>query len=126
MPLEGSTIALAGFLTELQDISGLDGYTLQATPVNPTVSVDIPFYSPYRFLPARRLTDFRQRIDWDAKVDQQIVSPTIVISGQTLDDTGETASERNMYVQTAVAVGDDFTVVMFIGAPPMFYEVDIP
>lgn len=111
--------------------TGLDGFNYQSNSINPTVSVDIPFYSNYRFAPARWLFNWRRSgsdlIDrWIGESsDPYPFMPSWIYTiglGSFFDSTvlNETQSSRS--ILTAAAAGDDFTVGFFIGAPPMFFQ----
>jgi hypothetical protein len=89
---------------------GLAGGTRWNTQVNPIQSFEIPYYSKYRFAPAR------QKTLWTAKDVYQDSFNMVVTQGAT-------AGPDLNFVY--VAGGEDFTLMFYL-SPPIFYSQDVP
>jgi hypothetical protein len=103
------------FLVNLgQTASFAEGGQWIAPHVEPITSIEVPFYSSRRFLPARSLTSFTE----DAESMHQ---PTWNLGFEnSIGTTGV------VYLATSVAAGEDFTLGMFVGAPLVYLELIPP
>jgi hypothetical protein len=99
----------------LQEEQGtaLNGLFVGNSNVNPLISAEVPFYSPYRFYPS-----------WlEAGYDRLIEQPSFVIQGvipQSRTDGDDS------FVRLFVSAGEDFNLFYFNGLPPMFYQPSLP
>jgi hypothetical protein len=106
--------SLASTYNNSRKMMGHTGTALTIGSVNQLASFEVPFYSNYRFCPARyesvRYGSVTDRIDpmWGAFL------------------TFAPGSQHTEYVDTYVAAGEDFTCFWFIGAPVMFFEPTAP
>lgn len=89
---------------------GLSGSTRWNTQVNPIQSFEIPYYSKYRFAPAR------QKTLWASKDVYQDSFNMVVTQGAT-------AGPDLNFVYVAAA--EDFTLMFYL-SPPIFYSQTIP
>lgn len=113
--LLGDSITASGkaaLLRGYDRAAGHEGCHTQSTRINPTVSFEVPYYSRFRFSPAKQRTDFdgtgiRNEPHW-----QLIVQGAV----QKEDDT----------YQVYVAAAEDFNCFMFLGAPILYYENQVP
>lgn len=116
-----------------RDEPGHDGYSLADPNVNPLLSVDIPHYTHWRFAPARWQQNFKPvqatitdlegvRYDdpWPFMACWKLAA--FVMSPWNATGIANPNLGTSTYIQTSCAVGDDFTVGFFIGAPPMFIQ----
>lgn len=91
-----------------------EGGTITSPAVNPITSVEIPYYSDYRFAPARRKSDFSNAsYEWMPSFKHKIY-----YAKENLEN--ERIHARNYC--TYVSAAEDFQVCGFIGAPPFHYE----
>jgi hypothetical protein len=90
-----------------QRTSGVNGITMQASEVNPTVCFEVPYYSEYRFTPAK------QRIDFGAVMFNQPYSAATV--------THEVGTGEE-FITTYCSAAEDFTCFMYLGPPIFYYE----
>nr|UNY41994.1 MAG: polyprotein 2 [Picornavirales sp.] len=110
-------IANKGLLYErLRDATGIAGASVQSTNVNPTLSFEVPYYSRYRFVPAKRLTVFDE--PGSPGPDPFQGSWKFQLKGKALREGGA------MYVYACGA--EDFTAFMFLGAPRIYFEAAFP
>lgn len=81
--------------------------------INNTIEVELPFYSPKRFLPARFIRA------------QQIPSNThrVVTTTSTPSETGPNIPKLDISYQQWDAVGEDFTLMFFTGCPILYNYV---
>jgi len=91
--------------------SGISGTTRWTTKVNPIQSYEIPFYSQYRFAPAKRSTR------WTAA---DIYQPSYQLIGSCMYP-GILPFQMYNYV----AAGEDFTMMFYL-SPPIFYFQELP
>lgn len=109
-----STTTLASQKADLLNVnensSGITGATRWSTKVNPIQSFEIPYYSPYRFAPAKR------RTLWTV--------PDVYQSSYELLGTC-IPGILPFYAFNYVAAGEDFTLMFYL-SPPIFYRQDVP
>lgn len=108
----GSTTLDSDFYRNLQSTfefdNGHEGKTIWNTEVNPVHTFEIPYYSRYRFAPAKRATNFSEEDEFQ---------PGFTLT--TVDVGGATRITTTLYNSYAAA-GEDFTCFMYLG-PPVFY-----
>jgi hypothetical protein len=97
--------------TTMGAFSGFDGMTMQVEEVNPTVNFEVPYYSEYRFTPAK------QRVDYDTEM---FAMPMYNVAHY--GEKGGTSDSITVYC----AAAEDFTCYMFLGAPIIYYEGSPP
>lgn len=96
--------------------SGMSGTAMQATNVNPTLSFEVPYYSRYRFAPAKRMTTF----DVAGAND-----PDPFQNGWVYRLKGPAHDEgASLYIYASAA--EDFTTFFFLGCPRIFVETTFP
>nr|UNY42119.1 MAG: polyprotein 2 [Picornavirales sp.] len=100
----------------LNELQGLSGAAIQGTVVNSTISFEVPYYSKYRFAPAKRLTSFHNSFG---------TNPEVFQNGWTLGLKGAAMAEGATLCIYASAA-EDFTTFMFLGAPRIFAEPSFP
>ncbi|APG76870.1 hypothetical protein 2 [Beihai picorna-like virus 18] len=105
---QNNAVVQAKSLDIAQSFSGLDGIYVQNLHVNPTVCVEIPWYSNYRFFPSRRLTNYGGSNPVD---DIQSSLPSFDIGLQTKFTDNLTTKRLTTYV----AAAEDFNVSFFRG-----------
>ncbi|APG76854.1 hypothetical protein 2 [Beihai picorna-like virus 30] len=89
------------------DADGHAGLTKWAPSVNRTTTVEIPYYSRYRFTPAKLLNKYTAR-DKDA-------------TGWVLMMTDDASSGSTTFINSYVAAAEDYTCFFYLG-PPRFYD----
>jgi hypothetical protein len=90
---------------------GLSGTSRWSTLVNPIQTFEIPYYSRYRFAPARR------RTLWTARDDYQ--------DNFYITSTQPNTSSNTEATFKYVAAGEDFSLSFYL-SPPRFYVQDVP
>jgi hypothetical protein len=100
-------VGMADHLADMQDMEGHDGYTFQACEVNPTVSFEVPYYSQYRFSPAKA------RCDWSGA--KTIGMPEYWMKIWCEKGTGTEA------IISHCAAAEDFSCYFYLG-PPVLYD----
>jgi hypothetical protein len=104
------TTTVAGKASQIlanYDYSGMDGCTMQSKVINPTVNFEVPYYSEYRFTPAK------QRVDYDTEM---FAMPMYNVAHY--GEKGDTSDSVTVWC----AAAEDFTCFMFLGAPLLYYE----
>lgn len=94
-----------------RNISGHNGMARTSLNVNPMLPFEIPYYSQYRFTPARQAPDFEE-----TPADE----PGYVIEAVLSSDVNTGALAQNF-----VCAGEDFQLYMWLG-PPRFYREQFP
>lgn len=107
---------MAALITDQNDFIGAsfaDGGMIQSTVVNPTIAYEVPYYSPNRFTPGKRVL----RVD-----DPDTLQPghAMTVYFQNGDTPG-----RN-FVPLFCAAGEDFNCFFFLGAPVWYFEPTPP
>lgn len=97
----------ASQILALGEYQGFDGMTMQCMQVNPTMNFEVPYYSEYRFTPAK------QRVDYDTEM---FAMPMYNVGHY--GEKGDGSDSITVYTATA----EDFTCFMFLGAPIFYYE----
>lgn len=95
--------------------NGFEGVLLENPAINPVVSFEVPYYTQFRFAPARELTDFTSIGGFDWVPCWKYRSAWRQLSDASLPQT-----------MTLCAAGEDFNVGFFVGAPVVFLETTIP
>nr|ULG00082.1 MAG: hypothetical protein 2 [Salisharnavirus sp.] len=103
--------APADLYNNFKSVTGFEGGTVHQPNLNPVMTIEIPFYSRYRFAPTRLYTDFNSSTDY---------APCWKIGAVY---NGLTAPG---FLTSYCAAGDDFTCSFFVGAPPMNIEAIMP
>lgn len=87
------------------------------TVVDPCVEVELPYYSQRRFANARSLQPNKRLDDWGGHGVYT-----------TWDEVNTSAISvfASDYVREMVAVGEDFSLAMYLGVPPMWYVPNLP
>lgn len=98
--------------------NGFEGALLEFPSINPVTTFEVPYYTKYRFAPARQLTDFTTTggTDW-----MPCWKYRVAYSNLNGDINNVTPN-----FMTLCAAGEDFNVGFFVGAPVMFLETTIP
>jgi len=89
---------------------GISGTARWSTKVNPIASYEVPYYSQYRFAPAKRGTVY---------TGTDIYQPSFELLGTCLPGL------LPYYVYQYVAAGEDFSMMFYL-SPPIFYEQSLP
>lgn len=89
-----------------------EGGTIQAVATNPVLSLELPYYSPFRFTPARIESDFSKTPLIDAMPCHKVLL------------TGRWNAEKS--VDTYVAAAEDFTASFFVSTPILYLEDSMP
>jgi hypothetical protein len=118
-PLNSTTVlndttTVAGKGTQISALNayqGFSGMTMQSDLINPTVNFEAPYYSEYRFTPAK------QRVRYNTKL---FGMPMFRVAHY--GEKGNTSDSVTSYV----AAAEDFTCFMFLGAPIFYYEGSPP
>lgn len=97
-------------LNDYETTEGFAGSFIQGTSVNPVLSGEVPYYSPYRFTPAKQKANFS---------DQQFNTP-----GWRLMYQGEVNGRDT--IKSYVAAAEDFNCFFFLGAPIFYLESTRP
>jgi hypothetical protein len=87
---------------------GHDGSIFYHPTINPTVEFEVPFYTPYRFVPGKH-------ISWTA-------ADTFALGGFTFRMKSARISTYDIHV----AAGEDFTLGMFTGMPRIYLNATNP
>lgn len=90
-------------------VDGLRGCTFATSWVNPIMEFEVPFYSPYRFAPAK-VVDKTSTLQWNEGYDLKII----------------TNSAPAHPIDLWVAAGEDFQTYFWTGLPVMYYETEPP
>lgn len=99
-------------LNSMQNFSpSYEGESLQVSKVNTMQCIEVPYYSRYRFTPAKMR-------DEPALASELMPCFSIALSYYTV------ASDTTATIQTYVAGGEDFTCFFYLG-PPIFYREDV-
>jgi hypothetical protein len=107
----GTAAARASNVATYYVVNGHGGITLQSTDVNNTVAFEVPYYSNYRFTPAK------QRIKFNATMFNQ---PYYELKLNL--DEGLSTDRATTYV----AAAEDWTCFMYLGPPVFYYEASAP
>lgn len=88
------------------NLCGSKGMLYANSDINPNVEFEVPFYSPYRFVPGKRVNYSTGAIDYcpEWKMDARMWA------------TGNTSIDYH------VAAGEDFQVYFWTGLPRVYYE----
>jgi hypothetical protein len=90
-------------------LDSFDGAALIASAVNPVLSVEVPYYSEYRFIPAKR-----RDTDTFSSSDKFTSSWTLLLQTEVDNAT------NNAWCPLYNAAAEDFTCFWYLG-PPIFY-----
>lgn len=97
-----------------------NGQTLTSTINNPVLIAEVPFYSRYRMSFPRSSSSFKFGV-----VDPEQPGVRFDVLGRILpEDAGGLGVDGPH--DLSVAAGEDFNLFFFVGAPPMYYEVNSP
>jgi hypothetical protein len=105
------------FNTHGGSAEGFNGLCLQNTEVNPSLSFESPYYSAWRFSPAKR----RDVFESGAPTPPDIFQPQYILSLQARSNGWDTSPIR-LYA----AAGEDYTCFFYLGPPRIFLEEDVP
>lgn len=109
--------ANAAVIRSSKDYTGVEGAAVQVNTVQPIASVEVPFYSNYRFSPARIYQDF------DAAAGYEWM-PCFKSNYTLLPN--ETESVRVKIMKFWNAAADDFSLSYYIGPPTFYIELAPP
>ena len=107
-----------------KDFTMQEGGVVTSLQVNPVVSIEVPYYSNYRFAPGRLAADFRSTESypwmpgWKFGIMAKTPDPAL--------NPNDWASFPYRSYSTYVAAAEDFQVSGFIGAPPFYIEYTRP
>ncbi len=107
-----TTQSKAFTIRNIDDFNGHEGATIQSTGVNPTLSFEVPYYSPYRFTPSRQPIGFG--------VSGPFNTPCYKLGGKFKTDEHATKSPPSLDLWYAAA--EDFTCFFYVGPPPFWIE----
>lgn len=96
---------------------GPSGISVQNNSVNTMHSFEVPFYSKYRFFPAKTRTIYNN-IDTPVRTDPFQRNWYLITKGQNIPH------EANMALYCAA--GEDFTPLFYLGSPVIFENADYP
>lgn len=104
--------AFAAHINDTSAGSFADGAVLQDLSVNSLICAELPYQTPYRFAPAKRLS-------LPAASDVFDTSYHFYIKGNV-------PGSNRAYIHKHVAAAEDFTCFFFLGAPIMYLEPVAP
>lgn len=116
-PITGLTINNK-LQTNFKDFAGLDGDIIYQEIDQPFASVEIPYYSNYRFCPARQYTTYSDNGGFEYMPCVKNISS--IRERQTTEDV------QLRFVRTLVAAAEDFTPIFYIGPPTLYLELVPP
>lgn len=94
--------------------NSFDGAAMIAAEVNPVLSAELPYYSEYRFIPAKRIdTTLKSSVDkfstsWSLQLQEK------------------SSSQNNQWCPLYNAAAEDFTCFWYLGPPIFFVETEYP
>jgi hypothetical protein len=91
-----------------------DGAAMMAVGVNPVLSAELPYYSEYRFIPAKKTDTTLQ-----SSVDK-------FSSSWCLQLQEKTSNTNNQWCPLYNAAAEDFTCFWYLGPPIFFVETEYP
>lgn len=121
LAVTGSTSLAA--LGVIEPYTGMAGGALAHSSVNYTLEVEVPYYSPLRFEPGKRINYEVRDLDYDRGYPYDRILNTTLCAANPLFGQG---AETSSYYDAYVAAGEDFTTYFFTGAPPLVYLATIP
>lgn len=104
---------IAQSLATYQGAQGINGITRWSKLYNPIHSFELPYYSEYRFVPAKRYSE-PSEVDPYQPSWQLNTTNLSALAGQF----------QRLYVYVAAA--EDFNLLFFTGLPPFYMEAAIP
>nr|QUS52748.1 hypothetical protein 2 [Mute swan feces associated picorna-like virus 28] len=107
---------LGGLYNRFREHTGIAGTAIQTSLVNPTLSFECPYYSQYRFAPAKRLTQFDK--NGFSEPDQYQNGWVLRLKGGAQKE----GTTLNVYASAA----EDFNAFFFLGCPRVYAEVQFP
>lgn len=105
-----TNLTMVALLNDYETTEGFAGSFIQGSTVNPVLSAEVPYYSEYRFTPAK------QRANFSAE--------QFNVPGYRLLYQGEVAPIDQ--IKSYVAVAEDFNCFFFLGAPIFYRETARP
>lgn len=102
----------------LKDHTGLEGSAIQNNVQQGVSSVEIPFYSNYRFCPARQ---YQSNLPSAGFEYMPCLKRTIVVRQRA-----NATANKNFQLRYMVAAAEDFTPIFYIGPPTMYLELVPP
>nr|ULG00107.1 MAG: hypothetical protein 2 [Salisharnavirus sp.] len=107
-------------LNEYNDVTLQEGGYIGSKDVNPIHSIEVPWYSNYRWYPAK------MRTIWDNSQSSFLAMPCFKakVDREILATTQGTSKIRSTF--TACAAAEDFSCYMFLSAPVVSYVFSAP
>lgn len=113
--------------------TGQEGGTLCISQVNPTINFEVPYYSEFRFAPARALANFSASLYYDnEEIEDWMPSYRLLayfrkdLSDTTSAEASNLFAQVKTSVRTYAAAAEDFQLVGYVGPPPMYFEAVPP
>lgn len=95
---------------------GQNGSSISTNSIDSVTTVEIPYYSDYRFFPSRHLSRLARSVPYNTTVPDQFWS--ILIQGR------EVPNDVNAALWAAG--GEDFSPYFFLGSPPIHFNAFVP
>nr|ULG00092.1 MAG: hypothetical protein 2 [Salisharnavirus sp.] len=106
------------------DNEGMSGTAITQRDVNPTLTVEVPYFTPYRFAPAKKLprftADVTTSINTALPVEQGKTYFEMVRQSSVLVYDAPEGSPNFPTLHRYVAAGEDFNLFYYLG-PPVFF-----
>lgn len=110
--LPETDIHLPAALDFFKESTLFEGGIVQSPTTNSVISVEYPYYCPFRFTPARMKSDF---------------SSTPITDIQPCHKLGFAGNwGLNKYISTYVSAGEDFTASFYLSTPIIYLEPSVP
>jgi hypothetical protein len=110
----------------MRDNEGMSGTTMTQSEINPMISAEVPFFTNYKFAPAKTLPRFA--VDVTASYNDAIeIQPGKTYfeitrqAGIAADNTTNLPT-----IQRMVAAGEDFNLFFYLGPPILFAAKSLP
>lgn len=114
-PTPAASLALTQTLFESEN-SGMSGSHISTNSIDSVTTVELPYYSPFRFIPSRTLTQYEKNVPYT----------TTNLSGSWSHTmrAKEVPAEANSTLWVAGA--EDFSAYYFLGFPRVYYQAFAP
>jgi len=101
------------YQNNLEFMSTFNGMATQPLTVNPIISTEIPYYSRYRFAPAKRRIQL-----YNDDTYQQKMYTSLTYAKDAFNDRA--------FLRSYISAGEDFSLYFYLGPPVFYYEPDYP
>nr|WPR18016.1 MAG: capsid protein [Crogonang virus 5] len=112
---DGTPSSNSARVLNVRDSTGFEGLSVVNNNTNPVLEVELPYYSNKRF----QLCALQDRTSIS-------YAGTERVEGKITHLNVRTAVATAVSVDEYVAAGDDFSLVFYIGPPPLSFETDYP